>query len=187
MRLTPRVSSIATVGCVLVLAGIGPAIRTVAAQPAPVISIDPGMTRDEVIARLGRPSSQSHFASFTYMFYENGCQSCGIDDVVVLDKDIVTDAIFRSPKRTFTGLSSSPQGLPPVPSNHFTPEPIRASTPEDSAHRGAIVFGEPRAPVQAPRYTRIVPNRADSARMAAGSSTTATPHATDSTTPPQPH
>jgi hypothetical protein len=141
-----------------------------------VEAIDPGMSRDQVVTRLGGPASESHFGTFTYLFYENGCAvKCGIDDVVVLDKDVVTDAIFRAPNRTFTGVSSSPRELEPVPASHFTPEPIRASTSDDSAHRGGIVFEEPRAPAQPPRYTRIVPTHADSARLGLPSSSAA-PH-----------
>jgi len=188
MRSIRRAATIGAVGGALVLSGVGPAVRAANAQPAATVSIDPGMTGEEVIARLGRPSTQSHFGSFTYLFFDNGCRDCGIDDVVVLDKDIVTDAIFRSPKRVFTGVSSSPQGLPPVPSSHFTPEPLRASSGDDSTRRGAIVFAEPRAPAQPPRYTRIVPNHADSARMAAPSGAGDAPHSADSiSAPPQPH
>jgi hypothetical protein len=128
--------------------------------------IDPGMTRDQVVVHLGDPDGESHAGSFTYLFYDNGCaQTCGMDDVVVLERNIVTDAIFRSPKRTYTGASSSPQALPPIPTGRFLPEPIHASTPDDVAHRGGIVFMGPRPPARPPQFTRIVPNRADSGRL----------------------
>jgi hypothetical protein len=147
-----------------------------------VPSIDPGMTRDQVLTRLGEPSAESHWGSFTYLLYDNGCgQKCGIDDLVVLERNTVTDAIFRSPRRTFTGASSSPQALTPVSTAHFAPEPIRASSADDSMHRGGIVFMEPRAPLRPPQYVRITPNRADSARLAAGHSG---PPAPDSATAP---
>ncbi|GEM_PF-851995 len=134
-----------------------------------VASIDPGMTREQVVARLGEPSAESHRGSFTYLFYDNGCgPTCGTDDVVVLERNTVTDAIFRSPKRTFTGTSAAPEALAPVSTARFAPAPIRAASADDSAHRGGIVFMEPRAPRRPPRYERIVPNRADSARLAAG-------------------
>jgi len=167
MSLTPQVPSIRAARSGLLVLALGLTASAARAQGS-VAAIDPGMTREEVTARLGQPSEESHFGSFTYLFYDNGCaRKCGIADVVVLDKNIVTDAIFRSPKRTFTGVSSSPQALPPVQLGRFTPEPIRAATADDSAHRGGIVFVEPRSPIQPPRYTRIVPNQADSAHMGA--------------------
>ncbi len=157
-----------------------------AQAPAPV-AIDPGMTRDEVVARLGTPSGESHAGSFTYLFYDNGCAArCGIDDVVVLERNIVTDAMFRSRKRAFTGVSSSPQELSAAPAGHVGPEPLRASTSDDSAHRGGIVFAQPHPIAQPPRYVRIIPNRADSARMAqpsAGGAASATGTDSAATTP----
>jgi hypothetical protein len=144
--------------------GLGATAR---AQPA--ATIDPGMTREQVVVHLGTPDGESHAGSFTYLFYENGCaQKCGIDDLVVLERNTVTDAIFRSPKRTYTGASSSPEALLPVPTGHFLPEPIHASTPDDVAHRGGIVFMGPRPQARPPQFTRIVPNRADSARLGTG-------------------
>jgi hypothetical protein len=103
----------------------------------------------------------------------------------VLEKNIVTDAMFRSAKRAFTGVSSSPQALAPAPADHSGPEPLRASNADDSARRGGIVFAT-RSPIaQPPRYVRIVPNRADSARMAQPSADGAASTGTDSaaTTP----
>jgi hypothetical protein len=179
-----RRAALVTVPSLLLGLAIGTAPARLAAQQPRTVAIDPGMTRDQVVTRLGTPDTESHFGGFTYLFYENGCiVKCGIDDVVVLDKDIVTDAIFRSPKRVFTGVSSSPQGLPPIPASHFMPEPIRASTSDDSAHRGGIVFAEPRAPMQPPRYTRIIPTHADSARMGVGNRPVA-PTGPDSAAPP---
>lgn len=149
------------------------AVILIAAAIAPVraaaqtVTVDPGMTRDQVIDRLGEPSEESHAGSFTYLMYDNECgQSCGMDDLVVLERGIVTDAIFRSGKRVYSGTSSSPKALPPTAPTHFAPEPIRASTPADSAHRGGIVLMGPRPPARPPRYIRVTPNRADSARMA---------------------
>ena len=58
--------------------------HAVFAQSRSVVTIDPGMTREQVLARLGTPNGESHSGSFTYLFYENGCVvKCGIDDVVV--------------------------------------------------------------------------------------------------------
>jgi hypothetical protein len=141
-----------------------------AAQATP-LSIDPGMTKDQVLDRLGNPSVESHSGSFTYLTYANECgQKCGMDDLVVLERDVVTDAVFRSGKRTYTGQSSSPSALQPaVPASvapaRIAPAPIRASTPDDSAHRGGIVLMGPRPPARPPSYVRLVPNHADSARL----------------------
>jgi hypothetical protein len=160
--------------------------RSAGAQTPAQATIDPGMTREQVVSHLGTPSGESHSGSFTYLFYENGCgQKCGIDDVVVLERNTVTDAIFRSPKRAYTGISSSPQALLPVPTGRYVPAPIRASSPDDSAHRGGIVFMEPRAAARPPQFTRIIPNRADSARMAnGGHSGTGTPGGAPASTTP---
>lgn len=139
----------------------------VAQAQAKSATIDPGMTKEQVVDRLGEASVMSHAGSFTYLFYDNECEKkCGMDDLVILERGIVSDAIFRSPKRTFTGISSSPRSLAPGAPAHFAPEPIRASTPDDSAHRGGIVLVGPRPPVRPSRYIRIIPKRADSARMA---------------------
>lgn len=174
---------IAVTGVLLVLWG-GP-VR--AQAPAP-LTIDPGMTKEQVIARLGMPSGERHSGGITHLYYENGCAvKCGIDDLVVLENDIVTDAIFHSPARAFSGVSSSPQPLPSVAISQFTPEPLRASTSADTARRGGIVFSQ-RYPIAQPsRYTRIVPNRADSAKMATQSSPVGAPTSATDSAPPAPH
>jgi hypothetical protein len=88
-------------------------------------TISPGMTRAEVIAALGAPSTQRTASEFTYMFYPNSCgRSCGMNDLVILKNDSVSDAIFRSPNRHYTGTSSSPEETPPT----VAPRPARAST-----------------------------------------------------------
>ena len=72
-------------------------------------TIDPGMTREQVVERLGEPASVRAQGKFTYLFYHNGCErTCGMSDLVVLDDGRVTDAIFRAPERHYTGASSSP-------------------------------------------------------------------------------
>jgi hypothetical protein len=151
--------------------------RPAHAQAASV-AVDPGMTEEQVIARLGEPSQTSHAGSFTYLFYDNDCgRKCGMDDLVILERGIVTDAVFRSTKRTFTGASSSPHALPPAAPAHFAPEPIRASTPDDSTHRGGIVLMGPRPPAEPSRYIRVIPRRSDSARMASSGSPPPAPSA----------
>jgi hypothetical protein len=77
-----------------------------------VASIDPGMSREQVVARLGEPLSAKSFERFTYLLYRNGCEKkCGMNDVVTLDSGKVVDAVFRSPSRRYTGTSSSPHML----------------------------------------------------------------------------
>jgi hypothetical protein len=153
--------SIGAIAAALVLATPHQAV----AQSKPV-TIDPGMTKDQVVERLGGPSEESHSGSFTYLMYDNECgQKCGMDDLVVLERGVVTDAVFRSGKRTYTGHSSSPLALQPSAPSHFAPAPIRASTPDDSAHRGGIVLMGPRPPARPSSYVRVVPNHADSLRL----------------------
>ncbi len=75
--------------------------------------IDPGMARAQVVARLGAPAIERSNGDAAYLFYKNGCESkCGMNDVVMLDKGVVTDAVFRSAKRRFSGTSSSPRMIP---------------------------------------------------------------------------
>jgi hypothetical protein len=76
-------------------------------------SIDPGMSQAQVVERLGDPTLSRSSGDFTYLFYKNGCvKSCGVDDVIILHKDSVVDAVLRSPERTYTGRSSSPKAIP---------------------------------------------------------------------------
>jgi len=78
-------------------------------------TISPGMTRAQVVAALGAPTTQRTASEFTYMFYPNACgRACGMNDLVILKHDSVTDAIFRSPNRHYTGTSSSPEQTPPA-------------------------------------------------------------------------
>ena len=78
-------------------------------------SISPGMTRAQVVAVLGAPTTQRTASEFTYMFYPNSCgRACGMNDLVILKHDSVTDAIFRSPNRHYAGTSSSPEQTAPA-------------------------------------------------------------------------
>jgi hypothetical protein len=77
-------------------------------------TVSPGMTRAQVVAALGAPATQRTASEFTYMFYPNSCgRDCGMNDLVILKNDAVTDAIFRSPNRHYTGTSSSPEQVTP--------------------------------------------------------------------------
>ena len=86
------------------------AVPTLHAQ---VVTIDPGMTATQVVAKLGQPLSTRSYQSFTYLFYRNGCEKkCGMNDIVTLDSGKVVDAVFRSPGRHYSGTSSSPRAIP---------------------------------------------------------------------------
>ena len=78
-------------------------------------TVSPGMSRAQVVAALGAPATQRSASEFTYMFYPNACgRACGMNDLVILKHDSVTDAIFRSPNRHYAGTSSSPEQTAPA-------------------------------------------------------------------------
>src|SRR5690242_10220445 len=96
-------------GVALLLLCVG---ASAAAAQAPK-SIDPGMSEAKVVERLGQPDLSRASGDFKYLFYHNGCgKLCGVDDVVILQKDSVVDALFRSAERTYSGKSSSPRSIP---------------------------------------------------------------------------
>ena len=77
-------------------------------------TIDPGMTRDEVVTHLGKPLNERKTGNAWFMFYRNGCEkTCGMNDLVILEDGKVVDAIFRSPSRHYSSASSSPTGVKP--------------------------------------------------------------------------
>jgi len=76
-------------------------------------SIDPGMSKEQVIARLGRPVSEHTSGNSTFLYYRNGSEKkFGMSDMVALDGGKVVDAVFRSNARKYTGKSSSPAPVP---------------------------------------------------------------------------
>ena len=84
-------------------------------QRAAAQSIDPGMTKAQVIERLGAPAAERSSGAFTYLFYQNGRErTVGMSDLVTLQNNAVVDAIFRSSERQYTGRSSSPDGVMPA-------------------------------------------------------------------------
>ncbi len=97
--------------------------------------IDPGMPKDQVVARLGAPAVERTTGDVTFLFFRNDCErTCGMNDLVVLEKGVVVDAVFRSTKRRYSGASSSPRMIPAA-------EAIRARpTPPDSQPRGPITI-----------------------------------------------
>ena len=75
-------------------------------------SVSPGMSRARVVAALGTPSTERTVGEFEYLFYANACgKRCGMNDLVILRRDSVVDAIFRSNARHYTGTSSSPMAI----------------------------------------------------------------------------
>jgi hypothetical protein len=89
-------------------------------------TVSPGMTRAEVIAALGAPATQRSANGFTYMFYTNTCgRSCGMQDLVIMKGDSLTDAIFRSANRHYTGTSSSPEEVAPATGAARPATPLR--------------------------------------------------------------
>lgn len=116
------------------------AIAAPSAAQAPR-SIDPGMSEAKVVERLGPADATRSAGDFKYLFYHNGCiKQCGMDDVVILQKDSVVDAMFRSADRSYTGKSSSPRAIPADVAARTRPgarevpsgEVVQAGTPRDT-------------------------------------------------------
>lgn len=88
-------------------------------------TIDPGMTKAQVIALFGAPASDRVRGDLRYLLFANGVEKeVGMNDLVVLEGDKVVDAVLRAPNRTYSGTSSSPRAIrateaaktkPPVP------------------------------------------------------------------------
>jgi len=92
---------------------------TLGAQKA--ATIDPGMSREQVVAALGQPLSSKSYDGYTYMLYRNGCEKkCGMNDLVVLDSGKVVDAVFRSATRKYSGESSSPKMISAADAKHVS-------------------------------------------------------------------
>lgn len=92
-------------------------------------TVSPAMNKTQVIAALGQPATSRTVGEDTYLFYVNSCgKKCGMNDLVILHADSVTDAIFRSPDRHYTGKSSSPEAISPRTAAHEKPassEPLK--------------------------------------------------------------
>ena len=74
-------------------------------------TVDPGMTREQVIAVWGEPAAERSAENWIYLYYRNGCEvTCGTDDVVFLQDGQVVDAIVRWSGHVYSGVSSSPPG-----------------------------------------------------------------------------
>jgi len=151
----------AAVGACAALLALGAGAPRLSAQGAiREGSIDPGMSRAQVEERLGPPKVARTSGTTTYLFYANGClRTCGMDDLVVLEQDAVTDAIFRSPAHRYTGQSSSPAPVEPRASRGGdrggpVVGEIRSDSVMPQAGRGGLVIGGSAAPDSAePRRT----------------------------------
>ncbi len=81
----------------------------IAASAHAQAAIDPGMTKDQVISKLGKPASEHSSGNLTYLYYANGQErKMGMSDMVALEDGKVVDAVFRSSARKYSGKSSSP-------------------------------------------------------------------------------
>jgi hypothetical protein len=84
--------------------------------PTQAGTVDPGMTREQVVQAWGAPAVERAADNWLYMHYRNGCEvTCGTDDVVLLQDGQVVDAIVRWQGHTYSGVSSSPPGREAVP------------------------------------------------------------------------
>lgn len=102
----------------------------VATAQESVAIVDPGMTKSQVVERLGPPATERSRGEHTYLFFQNGCErQCGMSDLVMLRGDSVVDAIFRSPQRRYTGTSSSPTArVPETARTRSTTAPLTVPT-----------------------------------------------------------
>lgn len=74
-------------------------------------TVNPGMTREEVIGVWGPPVAERTLGAWTYLYFRNGCEvSCGTFDVVFLENGAVVNAIVRGPGHSYGGTSTSPPG-----------------------------------------------------------------------------
>jgi len=164
---------------------VGLAFAVLCAFAAPSLaqapkSIDPGMSEAKVVERLGGPDASRSAGDFKYLFYHNSCiKQCGMDDVVILQKDSVVDAMFRSAERAYTGKSSSPRAIPANVAARTRP------TVRDVPSGEVVQAGAPRSdstakPEAKPDSTAkpSTPKRAERKPKAAETSTDSTRHDT---------
>lgn len=167
------------------------AVSVAVATPARAqTTIDPGMTRAEVVELLGKPQGERTAGSYNYLFYRNGCEErCGMQDLVILQNDLVVDAIFRSPRRVYSGESSSPNGVRPSASGGGSlrtrdtdqpiTAPVRSSGAAGGARSGVVTGGADETPTAGATVggAAVVrtPVQSGVRQTPAGSTTTGTP------------
>ena len=82
--------------------------------PTATGTVDPGMSREDVVATRGEPVMERAEGDWTYLYFRNGCEiSCGTFDVVFLEGNQVVDAVVRGRGHTYSGVSSSPPDRAP--------------------------------------------------------------------------
>jgi hypothetical protein len=109
-------------------------------------TVSPGMTRSQVVAALGEPATARTASEYSYLFYPNACgKACGMNDLVILRGDSVVDAIFRSPDRHYTGVSSSPTQIQPRTSAKPAPKKkAAAKTPATTEKAASTPAAKPK-------------------------------------------
>jgi hypothetical protein len=80
--------------------------------------VEPGMSEAQVRAAWGAPLAVRTLGAHTYMYFRNGCPTarCGMNDVVILERGQVVDAVVRGSDHRYGGVSSSPAARAPAPS-----------------------------------------------------------------------
>jgi hypothetical protein len=152
-------------------------------------TISPGMSRAEVESALGKPATLRTVSEFSYMFYSNACgRACGMNDLVILRRDSVVDAIFRSPSRHYTGQSSSPVETRPAGTRKAAPaKPVTVRKDAASA-ASKPAAGKMKPPAEANDVRPSIPLNPGTVK-ATPSATPApakTPAKTPATTPAKP-
>jgi hypothetical protein len=98
--------------------------------PTDTGTVNPGMTREQVVSLWGAPVAERTRESWGYLYFRNGCEaSCGTFDVVFLENGQVVDAVVRGPGHTYSGNSSSPAGRKPEATAVGTQLTVPAQSP----------------------------------------------------------
>jgi hypothetical protein len=148
--------------------------KLAAAKPAAAkqatSTIDSGMTRAQVVAKLGEPLSARSYGGHEYLLYKNGCEKkCGMNDLVVLDSGKVIDAVFRSGGRQYSGTSSSPKMILAADAKRGTGAPMKV--PDAPATKPDAPATKPDAPANkpdaAPKKPDAPPKKPDAPRPSA--------------------
>ena len=124
-------------------------------------TVSPGMSEAQVVDALGKPAIKRSNGDRTYLFYANSCgKNYGVNDLVILTRDSVTDAIFRSADRHYTGTSSSPESVSAKQAAKAAPStaPMRMKPPEKASDATPSIPAAPPAmkpasPSPTPQHT----------------------------------
>src|SRR5690348_5329674 len=120
-------------------------------------TISPGMSQAQVVQALGKPATVRKNGDRTFLFYANSCgKNCGMNDLVILTRDSVTDAIFRSADERYTGTSSSPASVTAkeAAKSGASSAPVRMKPPEQANDANpSIPTSSPQLPPANPSST----------------------------------